>query len=157
MAVIDHYLKTILINNSITGYLTAYKKLFLVELLASIVFSFYNAFFTKCYGNYGIQFSFKELETALQFSETSKLFLFHKIKPQLFEDEREDMRLECSSEEPGFQENQTVGMGLFKGTSVSVTVTSTRLFSFLSSVSLCLSHSLILITNSVLEQGNLSQ
>lgn len=50
---------------------------------------------------------FWKLEIALLFSKTSKLFLFHKIKPQRFEDESEDMRLECSSEEPGLQENQT--------------------------------------------------
>lgn len=51
------------------------------------------------------------------------------------------MRLECSSEEPGLQENQTLDVGLLKGTSVSVAVTSTRWFSFLS-VCLCLSASL---------------
>lgn len=107
------------------------------------VSSFYNAFFTKCYGNDRIQFPLRELEIALQFSETSKLFLFHEIKPQRFEDEREDMRLECCSEEPGLQENQTLDIGLSKGTSISVAVTRTGLFSFLS-VCLCLSASLTL-------------
>ena len=54
-------------------------------------------------------------KTALQFSQTSKVFLFHKIKSQLFADEREDMGLECSSRESGLQENQTPDLGLFKG------------------------------------------
>lgn len=118
-------------------------KLLLLNALLVSVSSFYNAFFTKCYGNNRIQFPLWELEIALQFSETSKLFYLHKIKPQRFEDEREYMRLECSSEKLGLQENMTLDGGLFKGTSISVAVTSTRLFSFLS-VCLCLSASLTL-------------
>lgn len=54
-------------------------------------------------------------EIALWFVEASKLFLFHKTNPQLFEDEREDMGLECSSREPGLQENETPDLGLLKG------------------------------------------
>lgn len=53
-------------------------------------------------------------DTALQFGETSKLFLFHKVKSR-FEDEREDMGLESSSGEAGLQVNQTPELGLFKG------------------------------------------